>query len=261
MNLFSTIVLNLFGVCATAFISPITLDGRNAGAFTQRIYPVLGVRTRNDDPIKEKSRKQTEDLTVLEQEVLASVQERLDRERVLRALRKEIEIDNQTSTAATAPRWKVAMAAASVSTIFMLFLISNDVFIACAVWIAVFLIANTDPVQEDGVVGPMARLLGRTTLRSVEISHEKIKTLARALVFGEETILLMKKRIAELEKENAELRRWKQTRDLVEANSEWFTYNELKEIARSNGLPMTGTKSDLLLRLIEANVIQTHDDS
>ena len=209
-------------------------------------------------PALRKKEPKTE-LNRLEEEVLASVQEKLDVKRVYETLKEEDEreiarLTNGTyaipSVAVTEPRWKVAVAAATVSAGLSLGFQLNFP-LAATVWAAVFLVANRDPLDEDDLAGPVARILGRTTLRSVEASQPKLRALIRAVITEEEVIRDLNDRVHYLEQENKELRKWKRQREAVDENANKFTLAELKEIAREEGLKVGGTKHDLLLRIAE----------
>jgi hypothetical protein len=104
--------------------------------------------------------------------------------------------------------------------------------------------------------GPLARVVGRATLESAKAAQPKVRALARAAVHGEEEWLAMQDKIERLEQENADLLLWKQQRISADEKLSDFTLDELKEQARVNGLTVGGTKSQLMMRLVEANVIK-----
>lgn len=79
--------------------------------------------------------------------------------------------------------------------------------------------------------------------------------MARAIMMGEEEISTLKADLAEKEQELLELRRWKQLRIAVDDALPRFALDDLKELARKNGMMVGGTKTQLLLRLAEAGII------
>jgi len=120
----------------------------------------------------------------------------------------------------------------------------------------VFLLANGDPLEEDSVAGALARVVGRFTLQSVQASQPKVRAIARAAVRGDEELAYLSRRVAELEAENADLALWKQQRQAVDDALSDFNVDELKEKARSNRIAIGGTKSQLLMRLVEAGIVK-----
>ena len=84
----------------------------------------------------------------------------------------------------------------------------------------------------------------------------KLKALARAVVTGEEEIQTLKQQLRLLETEVKELRQYKQEREKVDQYLNHFSVSELTALSRQNGLPVSGTKSELLLRLIQYGVLE-----
>jgi hypothetical protein len=101
----------------------------------------------------------------------------------------------------------------------------------------------------------LARILGRFTVQSVQASQPKIRALARALVTGEEEILELQQRLQQLEEENEQLLLWKLRRLRVDQVMLSYSLDQLKDLARDNNVSVGGTKSELLLRLIEADIV------
>ena len=216
----------------------------------------------------------TAELTLLEKEILSSVQERLDMKSVTEAL-QEPESDNSRGSrmyyydvrnprrdgrqsvqpTTPTPQWKIAIASASAASALAFVVSSSNLFVAAVMWVAVFIAANGDPLDEENAAGALARVFGRSTLRAVEASQPKLRALARAVITEQEEIIDLQHRIQRLEKENAELRLWKHRRLQVDEKLPEYTLEELKELARKNELSVGGTKAQLLVRVMEADVI------
>lgn len=197
---------------------------------------------KDDDTIYSSS-----EISTLEREVAASVRARLDLNRVSGLL------DNK-GTADIEPysSWKVALAAGGVASAFT-YSFSHNGVISALIWAAVFLVANGDPLDEDSVAGALTRIVGRVTLQSVEASQPKVRAVARAAVRGDDEYFQMKIRINELEDENANLMLWKKRRIAVDKALGDFTLDDLKGKARGAKLTIGGTKTQLLMRLVESN--------
>jgi hypothetical protein len=166
-----------------------------------------------------------------------------------------IPADDPKRVALLASPWQIALASASAVSAFVLASTSANLSIAGVVFLAVFVIANGDPLEEEGAAGALARLLGRMTIQSVESSKPKLKAIARAAITSEEDILLLRQRNQALEEENAKLVLWKEQRIAVEESLSKYSMDELKELARTKKIPLAGTKSQLLMRLVESQVI------
>ena len=193
----------------------------------------------------------TTDLTILEQEILSAVQERLDKKRIVDAL---VQNDRPTASEVT-PQWHIALAAAFSTSALCLVLTSYNTFLAGVVFLVVFFIGIGDPLEEDNAAGALARIIGRSTIRSVQASQPKLKALARAIVVEEEEILQLQEEIKQLKEENARLRKWQQQREQVDQQLSQISFEELKNLARSYNLPVGGTKAELFMRLLEAEII------
>jgi hypothetical protein len=88
----------------------------------------------------------------------------------------------------------------------------------------------------------------------VESSKPKIKAVVRAAMSDQEEIFLLKEKIKQLEVQNSDLQKWKRQRIAVDESLSKFTLDELKEMARRNKLPVGGSKSQLMMRLLENDV-------
>jgi len=214
----------------------------------------------------------------MEEEVLASAKNQLDYNTLVKALSLRgvdqnggdyNDSNNQKSSKLLAvleeygqqlptSMWQVSFAAATVSSVLVFTLFFHNVYMAVFVFGVVFLVASQDPVNDESLLGAVARLLGRQTIQSYEASLPKLKALARAVVTGEEEILQLQHKLAYLEQENAQLQQWKQIRLTAESTLSNYTVDELKQTARGHNLLVGGTKLQLLIRLLETNVIDCH---
>jgi predicted secreted protein len=84
----------------------------------------------------------------------------------------------------------------------------------------------------------------------------KFRAVARVALKGESEMAVLKQRLDDLELENANLRLWQQRRNAVDESISKFTVSELKQHAREHKLSVGGSKSQLLMRLVEAEAIQ-----
>jgi hypothetical protein len=169
---------------------------------------------------------------------------------------RNIKNNDPQKVATMASPWKVSLASASAVTAFVVLATNASLLIAGIVFVAVFFIANGDPLEEDdeNVTGSMARFVGRYTIQSVESSKPKLKAIARAAISDQEEIGLLKGTIRQLQTENKNLKLWKQRRMIVDQSLSFYTLEELKDMARRNKLPVGGTKSQLMMRLLENDV-------
>jgi hypothetical protein len=219
-------------------------------------------------------------LAKMEEEVLASAQARTDSQRVLQALFTKnggdniddvhiTKIDNNLlnelpSKASSSPvisQWKIALAAACVASVSCYTLILRGSLVAAGfVFVVTFGVANTDPLADDTLGGALARLVGRSTLQSLEASRPKAKAVARALVVGQDEIQLLRQELRQAQQEISVLRLWKEQRLFVDEALSRYSLEELKDQARANRIAVGGTKTQLLIRLVQANVIKDSDD-
>ncbi|KAG7363014.1 hypothetical protein IV203_026374 [Nitzschia inconspicua] len=202
----------------------------------------------------------------LEKEVYASARVKMDKSQLERALLETFDNDETVSTTTTttivdpqrtallASPWQVSLAAASAVSTFVLVTTNASLTIAGIVFMVVFVVANGDPLDEENPTGAVARQVGRMTIQSVESSKPKLKAIARAAITDQEEIILLKQQVKRLEKDNAELTLWKKRRVAVDENLSRYTQEELKDVARSNRLAVGGTKSQLMMRILEAGV-------
>ena len=201
---------------------------------------------------------------LLEQHVIASAQAQMDVSRVMKSLYEAEEDDknplqsndllfDSEKHGLPVSHLQVASAAAVVVGATVFVVSSHSIFITIVTSVGVWISAVLDA---DSLSGALARILGRSTLRSVQQSQPKLKAVARAVLTDDEAALrALQRRVQELEMENRALRSWKETRLQVEAALPRYTLPELKETAKFHGIAVGGSKMDLLWRLVEANKI------
>jgi hypothetical protein len=202
-----------------------------------------------------------DDIASLEREVLASVQAQLDRKRVVEAFLEDKPSSslvpsnsNDLLPTQSESSWHIPAAAAVVTSTFS-FAIFQNPYMTALVLVSVFIAASGDPLEEDSLAGAVARILGRFTLQSVQASQPKIRALARAVVTGEEEILQLQERLQQLKEENEQLLLWKVRRLRVDQTLQNYSLDQLKDLARDYSISVGGTKSQLLLRLVEAGIV------
>ena len=200
----------------------------------------------------------------LEQEVFASTRANMDVQRVKQTITEQAAPSpteaNPQKIAIMAAQWKISLAAASFVSTFFLIATHSSLPVTGVVFALVFFVANQDPLEEDGAVGALARLLGRFTIQSVETTKPKLKAMARAAITTEnedraKVVELLQQRIEVLEQENYALKKWKEQRSAADSLLSQYGLEELKAMARANNLPVGGTKIQLLMRLIENRVL------
>lgn len=194
------------------------------------------------------------DMRSIERDVVESANARLDLQRVSKALLYD---DNSTLDQKIQPssKWTIPFAASIAcgsATYFML----HSWLISLGVLFGVFVVAAGDPVEEDDIAGSLARVVGRVTINTYEVSKPKIKAVARAALTEGDDITLMQAEIDLLRSENESLKLWKQQREAVDSRLNEFDLARLKELARYHGIKIGGTKYQLLIRLVEAGVVE-----
>eukprot|EP00814_Leptocylindrus_danicus_P009244 CAMPEP_0116013176 /NCGR_PEP_ID=MMETSP0321-20121206/5573_1 /TAXON_ID=163516 /ORGANISM="Leptocylindrus danicus var. danicus, Strain B650" /LENGTH=219 /DNA_ID=CAMNT_0003482681 /DNA_START=342 /DNA_END=1001 /DNA_ORIENTATION=- len=204
----------------------------------------------------------------LERTVKADTQERLDLKAVTNLSAKAFDTGRDTPESIQQEiqnPWKVSIAAGAVA-FFASLTMSHSVPLAGLCFGAAFLAAQWDPVDEDSVAGPIARTVGRNAIRA----QPKIKAVAKAAMsdvdevngYYSQEMKELQKRVQALERENQVLTQENEEyrlklarRDAVDRSMSSFNLDELKDMARTSGVPLTGTKAELMMRLIEAEII------
>jgi hypothetical protein len=216
-----------------------------------------GIGVGRSHQLARKQDQRDTDILDLEEEVKASAQVQLDLKRVSEALDFDpSNLNPPNSPSITASRFQIALAAASV-TAAAVFVTIQSFAIAGISFAGIFIVAAKDPMEEDGAIGPGARLLGRAAINSFETTAKpKLKAVARAAITSEKEISNLQKEIHDLKEANAKLQQWKEQRIAVDQNQSKYTLDELKSIAKDHNLPVGGTKPILMMRLLENEVLE-----
>ena len=204
----------------------------------------------------------------IEKDVIASANAKIDVNRVMNALLSEkdkvkTKYDDDYNLEQTQPsHWSIALASGSIFALLSLVIFHQPAFSAF-IFLIVSYLAAKDPVQEndglvegDDVSGHITRIVGRATIKSIEKSKPKVKAVARAAIFGDEEIDVLRQRLYELETENEKMKIWIRRRIAIDENAKFYSVDVLKEMARQNGISMEGNKGQLMMKLLEADVLR-----
>lgn len=250
-SLLAVVVTACFALGVTGFVSttPTSRSGKiSVGIFakeTEELPPTRRTRTLWKPDVSDA------EVLAIEKEIRESTKARLDLQRVEKLLEDDLEVEEK----AIAPDWQVSLAAGSVAGLLTVGTTENWALAMFAL-VSVYLIANGDPLEEQTPVGATARVVGRATLHSLHALQPKIKAVARVALRGDDKIALLTDRIEQLEAENEKLRLWQKRRNAVDNSLSKYTLTQLKKMARENDLAVGGSKTTLLMRLAEADVLE-----
>jgi len=211
-----------------------------------------------------------ESIDTIERDVVDAVQARLDRKRVEDALlyddasnydmRGSLALQEELNEGAVASReppssWAIANAAGLAATI-VSFLAVHSLIISGVTFFVITFLASRDPLEEEGIVGSLARIIGRQTLTTIETTTPKVRSVARAVVKGDSEFDSLRSYIRQLESENKAMKLWIRQRKGVDNNLALFTLDELKKMAGTRGISHSGkAKAQLMFELVEAGEI------
>ncbi|CAB9521461.1 expressed unknown protein [Seminavis robusta] len=188
-----------------------------------------------------------DDIFVVEQQVRASAQARVDQASVTRAV-------EQVSPPVVST-WSISVAAGVAAGIACL-VATQSLVLAGMATAGIAFVASRNPTEEDNPVGAIARMLGRKTLDTVVEVTPKAKALARVALSGQDELDQLRMEKEQLQTEVKQLRLWKARRTWIDERGPEYNLQQLKELARQNNLLVGGTKSQILMRLIEARIIR-----
>lgn len=204
----------------------------------------------------------------IEQEVIASANAKVDVNRLKNALSEksksgttdEFNIGGNKSIQSS--QWNVALASGGMTGI-VSFLIFHQLFLSVCLFLGATYVASKDPIYEDDgilagdeISGPVARIIGRLTIKSIEESKPKVKAVARAAIFGDDEIESLRQRLQDLEIENEDMRIWISRRCAIDNFGKFYSLQNLRLMARQNGIAMEGNKTELMMKLMDAGVLK-----
>ncbi|CAJ1936077.1 unnamed protein product [Cylindrotheca closterium] len=208
----------------------------------------------------------------MEKEVMASARLKMDKKRVVSALDKDkASKEDPQKTALLASTWQIS-AAAGISAFIGCECVTHSNFLSVLVLTAAVFSAWRDPVDDEGLLGAISRLLGRATIQTVESSKPRLQRIARAAIMddgdedyfkttaGRQTLAdpRLAQYIEDLEKDNTSLSLWKERRELVDQYLSYYSLDDLQSKARERGIDTNCRKAQLMMKLVEADIIQLH---
>ncbi len=215
----------------------------------------------------------TPDLDMMEKQILAKTQADLDAKRVKDAMlgliqddsseekstevtvQAEIEMDDIDLDKPPPSTMSVALAAGSAVALTSLAALHAPI-VSLGAFAATTYVAQRDPIKDEDLVegdltGPLSRILGRATLDSIEKTKPAVQTVVKASVIQSELEELTVK-YNELKKEHELLKSQLEIREAIDEYAKDFTMAQLKDIARGDDIKVSGTKAELMMRLVEA---------
>ena len=103
--------------------------------------------------------------------------------------------------------------------------------------------------------GAFFRIIGRATLQAVYTVTPKLQTIIRILLTGDDEAEQLRQTINRLQEENYKLQQAMARRNALDEMLVQYTMEELKSMARTANVPVSGTKDQILSRLIDIGVI------
>eukprot|EP00586_Coscinodiscus_wailesii_P000269 CAMPEP_0172483954 /NCGR_PEP_ID=MMETSP1066-20121228/11197_1 /TAXON_ID=671091 /ORGANISM="Coscinodiscus wailesii, Strain CCMP2513" /LENGTH=186 /DNA_ID=CAMNT_0013248167 /DNA_START=330 /DNA_END=890 /DNA_ORIENTATION=- len=182
----------------------------------------------------------------MEKDVYLKAREKLDVKTVADAV-ATAEIDETSHV-------QIAFAAGLIASATTYWLCHN-LYLSSIVFVVAAIAALGDPTEEAGISGAVARLVGRSTLKTMRVSQPKLSSVARAaLVDVNDEMESLRSRVRALESENATLRRELAKRDGARELERQHSLDDLRRMARERGVYVTGSKKDLVRRLLDHGV-------
>jgi len=209
------------------------------------------------------------ELELIEKEVLATTQSKLDWKYVQESLlgrnkgnekyTNSIAISNSNNIGKEDPSLvlsplKVSFASATLvgAAVYALF---REPLVALLVLFFVFTLANRNPLDEENAIGAFFRIIGRFVLQVLYRTIPKLQSIARAIIADEnhveQQIIMLEDTIYQLQNENESLLQIIARRNKIDDMLTQYTVDELKAMARKANLPVSGTKDQILTRLVE----------
>lgn len=200
------------------------------------------------------------ELNAIEAQIRASARSQADVDRVLQLLDDDDNNDDEPSDLRydnerlQQPSTTLQIStAAAITTLCGLLLTTHSAFLSVIAALLVFRACFDD----NSLSGALARIVGRTTIDTVK--SPKLRALARAVVTGEQEIHALQVQVQQLRDENEQLKLWQRQRKTMDRILPNVSLGDLKHMAREHQLPVSGSKPELLLRLIAAGVVRLEE--
>eukprot|EP00558_Chaetoceros_sp_UNC1202_P009709 CAMPEP_0197247130 /NCGR_PEP_ID=MMETSP1429-20130617/26122_1 /TAXON_ID=49237 /ORGANISM="Chaetoceros sp., Strain UNC1202" /LENGTH=260 /DNA_ID=CAMNT_0042707963 /DNA_START=30 /DNA_END=812 /DNA_ORIENTATION=+ len=213
----------------------------------------------------------------LEKEVRASTQAKLDLNRVKDAFTTDGDVyethaeadvefvnmsfddvsDSKTTVAPT--QFSVALASGSAFGL-LSFIALHMPMLSFIIFGLTTYVASRDPIRDEefamgDITGPVSRIVGRKALDYIEEAKPKVRAVVRAVV-ASGSYDVLNARNQKLEEENEEMKLWMERRKAIDGQAKYYTLDALKDIARESDLKVSGTKIELMMRLIDAGCLK-----
>lgn len=210
------------------------------------------INSRTNQLMMDQQKKNQEIARKWEAEIQASTKEKSDIQRVQQWLAEDPPSDVYHDNG-----WKVALASGAVCGLACEWATESTI-LSLATFGAAFWLALRDPLDDDdGLAGPLARIIGRSALQSYQKSQPKLKAVARAAVQGEQAWTELQNQVDELRKENQQLRLYVERREWIDQHQSNFNLEELKVLAQRSRVPYSGvSKTQLMMRLLQVGALR-----
>jgi len=210
-----------------------------------------------------KSSSVAPDITMIEKEIIANTQAKIDFKRVTDAILEETSNnDDDTRLILDSNKNKgqnhdIALTAASISTL-ILFLVWHNYIISVVVFALVYFVALGDPIEEDNVIGALTRILGRSALSITSSIKPRMQSILRASLKGDDELLELRNQVQMLQEENKSLQALLFKKEAIENELPKYTLDQLKELCRNHNVSgFSGlTKEKLFSKLVDGGIIK-----
>lgn len=220
-----------------------------------------------------------------EAEIATSVKEKADVKRVEQWLKNDSQSQKKKKQQQQQQQqdngWRVALASGTVCGLGCEWVTDSPV-LSLATFCGVCFVALRDPFEEEedetsNLAGPVARIIGRSAIKSYETTEPKLKAVARAALFvvpekekeENETkerekeeqyaraMQQLQMQVETLRQENRQLKSYVERREWIDEEQSQYNLEELKVLAQRYRIPYSGvTKPQLMMRLLQVGALR-----